>query len=154
MRFRHPALVAIPFAGALLLSACGSDDGGTASGAMSFDMSALEDSGVTGTAELSQDGTTVSGTIRLSGFEPNSSHAMHLHGEAEGNFGCSEEDRTTNHLIDFPDLVADADGNVEAEIEIDGLEERFRDHDRLRLSDQIEHDDLHAGDDRIIRNVM
>ena len=40
------------------------------------------------------------------------------------------------------------------EIEIDGLEERFRDNDRLRLSDQIEYDDLHAGDDRIIRNVM
>ena len=79
MRFRHPALVAIPFAGALLLSACGSDDGGSAVGAMTFDMSALEDSGITGTAELNQDGTTVTGTIRLSGFEPNTSHACLLY---------------------------------------------------------------------------
>ncbi len=39
------------------------------------------------------------------------------------------------------------------ELEIDGLEQRFRENDRLRLSDQIEQDDLHAGDHRIIRNV-
>ena len=36
--------------------------------------------------------------------------------------------------------------------EIDNLEDRFRENDRLRLIDQIDGADLHAGDDRIIRH--
>ena len=38
-----------------------------------------------------------------------------------------------------------------AETEIDDLEERFRENDLRRLSDQVAQNDLHAGDDRIIR---
>ena len=37
------------------------------------------------------------------------------------------------------------------ETEIDDLEDRFRVNDRQRLSDQVAQNDLHAGDDRIIR---
>lgn len=37
------------------------------------------------------------------------------------------------------------------ETEIDDLEERFRENDRQRLADQVAQNDLHAGDDRIIR---
>ncbi len=116
-------LAAAPFA--LIAAACGdSSEEGAAS--HTFTLSALEDSGVTGSAELSQDGDQVTGSIELSGFEPNTAHAMHLHGEAEGTFGCAEEDRTSNHLIDFPDLEADADGNVKADVSIEAAEGTLR----------------------------
>jgi len=105
---------------ALFAAACGSDDASSSASDLTFDMSAVDDSGVSGSAELSQDGEAVTGTIELTGFEPNTSHAMHLHGEAEADYDC--DNRTTNHLITFPDLVADDDGSVTADIDIEATE--------------------------------
>jgi hypothetical protein len=69
--------------------------------------------GPMGVARLTQRGPVVRGFVVVWGLAPGSRHANHLHGNAVGEAParCAPESRrTTRHLADLPDLVADASG--------------------------------------------
>lgn len=74
---------------------------------------------VIGMAMLRQHGDSVVGKIVVSGLEPGSVHANHLHGEAPGDTpkGCFADDgHSTRHITDNPDLVANSQGVAYARI--------------------------------------
>jgi hypothetical protein len=62
-----------------------------------------------GTAELVQKGDKLTGTITVSGLEPNSSHAEHLHGP-DGS--CEPKKMVTNMAVVLPDLKANSKGEA------------------------------------------
>lgn len=69
--------------------------------------------GPMGVAHLTQRGARVTGFVVMWGLEPGSTHANHLHGNAPGDpvARCLPESRrTTRHVADLTDLVADANG--------------------------------------------
>ncbi len=67
----------------------------------------MEASSADGHAELEQKGDKLSGTITVSGLEPNSDHAEHLHGP-DGT--CEPKKMVSNMAVVLPDLKADAKG--------------------------------------------
>lgn len=116
---RRAAAVVILSIG-LIAAGCGDDDAG--SGA---ELKPIDSGGPRGSIDLAQEGDQITGTIRLAGLEPGSAHAAHLHGEPGGEFSCSGE-RTSAHLINFPDLVADDEGVAELSVEITAPAETLR----------------------------
>jgi hypothetical protein len=66
-----------------------------------------------GTAELAQKGDKLTGTITVTGLEPNSSHAEHLHGP-DGS--CEPKKMVSNMAVVLPDLEANAKGEATAEV--------------------------------------
>jgi Cu/Zn superoxide dismutase len=69
--------------------------------------------GPMGVAHVTQRGAVLSGFVVVWGLEPGSRHANHVHGNAVGGplARCTPGSRrTTRHLADLPDLVADANG--------------------------------------------
>ncbi|WP_217913135.1 superoxide dismutase family protein [Miltoncostaea marina] len=73
----------------------------------------LRAGGPMGVARLTQRGGTLRGFIVMWGLAPGSRHAEHVHGSAVGGpvAACAPAGRrTTRHLADLPDLVADANG--------------------------------------------
>ncbi len=83
-------------------------------------------SGVTGSVGLVQSGTTVSGTIRIDGLQPGSSHDAHIHGVAGEDHACAADQRTSEHLVDLPNIVADDKGVAQAEINVTAPEDTIR----------------------------
>ncbi len=67
-----------------------------------------------GTAELEQKGDKLTGTITVSGLEPNSDHAEHLHGP-DGS--CEPKKMVTNMAVVLPDLKANAKGEATAKFD-------------------------------------
>ena len=122
-RRRGAALAALAAATlALGLAGCGDDDADTGEGdeeTTAIPFSSIADSGASGQVSLTQDGDRVSGTIELDGLEPGTAHAMHVHGVAGEDHGCAEPERTAEHLIDLPDLLADDDGVGRIEIDVE-----------------------------------
>ncbi len=66
-----------------------------------------------GTAELEQKGDQLTGTITVTGLEPNSSHAEHLHGP-DGS--CEPKKMVSNMAVVLPDLEANAKGEATAKV--------------------------------------
>jgi hypothetical protein len=66
-----------------------------------------------GTAELTQKGDKLTGTITVTGLEPNSSHAEHLHGP-DGT--CEPKKMVSNMAVVLPDLEANAKGEATAKV--------------------------------------
>ena len=69
--------------------------------------------GPMGVAHLTQRGAMVSGFIVVWGLAPNSRHANHLHANPVGEAAarCAPEARrTTRHVAELPELVADGAG--------------------------------------------
>ena len=66
-----------------------------------------------GTAELEQKGDKLTGTITVTGLEPNSSHAEHLHGP-DGS--CEPKKMVSNMAVVLPDLEANAKGEATAKV--------------------------------------
>jgi hypothetical protein len=62
-----------------------------------------------GTAELEQKGDKLSGTITVSGLEPNTDHAEHLHGP-DGS--CEPKKMVSNMAVVLPDLKANSKGEA------------------------------------------
>lgn len=94
----------------MLLAATGLLVAGPASMAMAADgtydgsMSSLNDSGASGSAQVTVDGLEVTVDISGTGFTPDAPHAQHLHGDASGkNFVCPTAD-------DVAELDEDGDG--------------------------------------------
>lgn len=67
-----------------------------------------------GTAELEQKGDKLTGTITVTGLEPNSSHAEHLHGP-DGS--CEPKKMVSNMAVVLPDLEANAKGEATAKVD-------------------------------------
>ena len=67
-----------------------------------------------GTANLEQNGDKLTGTITVSGLEPNSSHAEHLHGP-DGS--CEPKKMVTNMAVVLPDLNANGKGTARAKVD-------------------------------------
>lgn len=67
----------------------------------------MEASSAEGQAELQQKGDKLTGTITVSGLEPGSDHAEHLHGP-DGT--CEPKKMVSNMAVVLPDLKADAKG--------------------------------------------
>jgi CHRD domain len=67
----------------------------------------MEASSAEGHASLEQDGDKLTGTITVSGLEPNSDHAEHLHGP-DGT--CEPKKMVSNMAVVLPDLKANAKG--------------------------------------------
>jgi hypothetical protein len=67
----------------------------------------MEASSAEGHASLEQDGDKLTGTITVSGLEPGSDHAEHLHGP-DGT--CEPKKMVSNMAVVLPDLKADAKG--------------------------------------------
>ncbi len=67
-----------------------------------------------GTAELEQNGDKLTGTITVSGLEPNSEHAEHLHGP-DGS--CEPKKMVTNMAVVLPDLKANSKGEATAKVD-------------------------------------
>jgi hypothetical protein len=134
---------------ALVAAACGDDDddestGGSTSsteqetsstsaagGEDEFEvqLAPLNDSGVTGTAEVSLEGDQVTVKIEAKGMVPGQPHAQHIHGLDSGNATCPGDDLDTDGdgiisvqegapaygdiLVDLqPYPAADADGSI------------------------------------------
>lgn len=66
-----------------------------------------------GTAELVQKGDKLTGTITVTGLEPNSGHAEHLHGP-DGS--CEPKKMVSNMAVVLPDLDANAKGEATAKV--------------------------------------
>ncbi|HVW48390.1 MAG TPA: hypothetical protein VHA76_15145 [Solirubrobacterales bacterium] len=67
-----------------------------------------------GSAELEQDGDKLTGTITVTGLEPNSDHAEHLHGP-DGS--CEPKKMVSNMAVVLPDLKANAKGEATAKVD-------------------------------------
>jgi hypothetical protein len=67
----------------------------------------MEASNADGHASLEQKGDKLTGTITVSGLEPNSDHAEHLHGP-DGT--CEPKKMVSNMAVVLPDLKANAKG--------------------------------------------
>ena len=67
-----------------------------------------------GTATLEQKGDKLTGTITVSGLEPNSDHAEHLHGP-DGS--CEPAKMVSNMAVVLPDLKADSKGVATAKVD-------------------------------------
>lgn len=67
-----------------------------------------------GTAELEQKGDKLTGTITVSGLEPNSDHAEHLHGP-DGS--CEPKKMVGNMAVVLPDLEANSKGEATAKVD-------------------------------------
>jgi hypothetical protein len=126
-RRRGAALVALA-ATILALGAagCGDDGDEAADHTTAIGFSQIADSGVSGQVDLTQDGTRVTGNIEVSGLEPGTAHAMHIHGMAGKDHGCAEDERTSEHLINLPDVTADDEGVGRIEIDIEGPADAIR----------------------------
>jgi hypothetical protein len=71
-------------------------------------------SGAHGSAELEQKGDKLTGTITVTGLEPNSDHAEHLHGP-DGS--CEPKKMVTNMAVVLPDLKANSKGEATAKVD-------------------------------------
>ncbi len=67
-----------------------------------------------GSAELEQKGDKLTGTITVTGLEPNSDHAEHLHGP-DGS--CEPKKMVTNMAVVLPDLKANSKGEATAKVD-------------------------------------
>jgi len=67
-----------------------------------------------GTAELEQKGDKLTGTITVTGLEPNSDHAEHLHGP-DGS--CEPKKMVSNMAVVLPDLEANSKGEATAKVD-------------------------------------
>lgn len=91
---RLAALLAVPTALSLGLAAPAVAASG---GAYQIDLKQLNDSGGSGTAMLSLDGTKLTVKIEADGLVPNSPHAQHIHGSTKGmNFHCPDASADKN----------------------------------------------------------
>jgi len=135
---------------ALGLAGCGDDDG--ADGASSdVALSPVNDSGVTGSVDLTQDGDRLTGVIEVVGLEPGSGHAAHLHGVAGEDHGCAEAKRTTSHLVSFPAIEAGDDGVGRIDVEMEAPADSVRSGTYVMVhqdppTDDVGHDSS-GGDD-------
>ncbi|MCO5177636.1 MAG: superoxide dismutase family protein [Thermomicrobiales bacterium] len=79
------------------------------------DLGALNDSGVTGTADLTLDGNTLTVSIVADGLTANDIHAMHLHGFNDGTAAaCPTDEADTNEdgIISMDEAVVVTGGAV------------------------------------------
>ncbi len=74
----------------------------------------MEASNAEGHATLEQDGDKLTGTITVSGLEPNSDHAEHLHGP-DGS--CEPKKMVSNMAVVLPDLKANSKGEATTHFE-------------------------------------
>ncbi len=74
----------------------------------------MEASNAEGHAELEQKGDKLTGTITVSGLEPNSDHAEHLHGP-DGT--CEPKKMVSNMAVVLPDLKANSKGEATTSFE-------------------------------------
>ncbi|MZD04639.1 hypothetical protein GTW43_06010 [Streptomyces sp. SID5785] len=97
---RLTALAAVPAALALsAVPAAAHDghDGSTAGHTYQVDLDQLNDSGATGTAMLTVEGTRLTVKIQASGLVPGQPHAQHIHGSTEGHdFHCPDPSADKN----------------------------------------------------------
>lgn len=127
MTVRVRTLAAAGLAAVIGAAGCG----GGSDGAVELRAIGLED--LQGSAELRQEGSNVVGMIRVTGLEPLSAHAAHIHGVPGEHHGCEEERRTTNHLVNLPDVVADESGVAEMTINVRAPDGTIRDGTYLML---------------------
>jgi superoxide dismutase, Cu-Zn family len=99
-------------------------------------LEARSGSSVSGTVAFRQSGAIVRAHVELSGLAPGSEHGFHVHDKGD----CSAPDASSagphfnpgsvahgraggavHHAGDLPSLVADAKGNVRAELELSGV---------------------------------
>ncbi len=124
---RGAALIAVTAVTlALGVAGCGDDDNGDGSSTTSIEFSQIADSGVSGEVDLSQERNRVIGTIEVSGLEPGSAHAMHIHGVTGEDHGCAEDERTTNHMIELPSIEADDQGVGRLDLDVEGPADSIR----------------------------
>jgi hypothetical protein len=71
-------------------------------------------SSASGSAELEQKGDKLTGTITVTGLEPNSDHAEHLHGP-DGS--CEPKKMVSNMAVVLPDLKANVKGEATAKVD-------------------------------------
>lgn len=107
-------------------SACSDDGDDSAAGGSEITVNEIDASGVSGTATLSEEDGRVRGTIVLTGFEPSTRHAAHIHGVAGEDHGCAAADRTDEHLVNLPDLVANSEGRANLSLDIAAPEGTIR----------------------------
>ncbi len=74
----------------------------------------MEATDASGHAELEQKGDKLTGTVTVSGLEPGSDHAEHLHGP-DGS--CEPKKMVTNMAVVLPDLKANSKGEATAHFE-------------------------------------
>ena len=79
-------------------------------------LSAVAGGGPQGVAFLAQRGTKLTGWLSIWGLVPGSRHGAHVHGPDAACRPASR--RTTAHLVDLPDLVADDTGVATAQISL------------------------------------
>jgi hypothetical protein len=136
-----PALAALALATTIVLAGCGGSGGSNTTASVSLkpvvamqkmqgmketesmpDMETkqgptgmlMEPSNAHGTARLQQQGDKLTGTITVSGLEPNTSHAEHLHGP-DGS--CEPQKMVSNMAVVLPDLVANSEGTATAKVD-------------------------------------
>jgi superoxide dismutase, Cu-Zn family len=99
-------------------------------------LEARSGSAVTGRVDLTESGGQVRAHVELAGLAPNSEHGFHIHDKGD----CSAADATSagghynpagaahgragappHHAGDLPSLVADAHGNVRADVVVEGV---------------------------------
>lgn len=124
MRVRRSGPIALLVALSAAAAACGGDSSttgtsggagtgaGTDTAAPAVTLAEIDGSGVSGTARLTASGGRIRGTITVTGLTPNTEHAMHIHGVAGENHGCAADQRTDEHLVNLPDVEADANGTA------------------------------------------
>lgn len=99
-----------------------SDGGGSTPAAHQIDLEHLNDSGASGTAMLSVQGTRLTVKIEAQGLVPNAPHAQHLHGSTEGrDFHCPtpDDDKDGDGIVSTPEGVPSY-GNVQIALTTDG----------------------------------
>lgn len=89
-------------------------------------ISPLADDGPRGQGNLTQDGETVTGTIVISDLDAGVAYALELRGKEGETFGCEEDERTDDRLIEFPEFTAGDGGDADIEVDLTAPEETLR----------------------------
>lgn len=148
----HGPLVAL-VAAATAVCGCGGDattssTNGGAGTSVTVTLDGIDGSGVSGTGSLVAADGRIRGTVRLLGMDAGSVHAMHIHGVAGENHGCADAERTDEHLVDLPDVTADADGHAVVQVDVEDPGDAIRAGTYLMVHRDPTEDDHHASLDR------
>ncbi|MBW1598218.1 hypothetical protein [Streptomyces sp. JJ38] len=108
--------------------------------AYQIDLETLNDSGASGTALVSLEGTELTVKIRANGLVPNAPHAQHIHGSTQGrDFHCPEPDadQDGDGIVSTAEGVPDyGDVNISLTTEGDTSKESGLAVDRFPKADQ------------------
>jgi hypothetical protein len=130
MNLKRCGATAVALAATLTLGLAGCSDGDSDSESdgesTTIGFSQIADSGVSGEVDLRQEGNRVVGRIEVTGLDSGTAHAMHIHGVTGEDHGCAESERTTNHMIELPDIEADDQGVGVVDLDVEGPSDAIR----------------------------